>query len=121
MPQASRVGVKSRRTPRIGFGGVGKASDDCVSQFSLRYPDPVLYWRSFLPELAKRGVAMPRSRHNRWRPGARAAKMTRARRAWIGGGRRLGFERLEPRQMLAAFDVLVFSKTAGFRHDSIDE
>ncbi len=35
--------------------------------------------------------------------------------------RRLGFEHLEPRQMLAAFDVLVFSKTAGFRHDSIDE
>ena len=35
--------------------------------------------------------------------------------------RRLGFERLEPRQMLAAYDVLVFSKTAGFRHDSIDE
>ena len=35
--------------------------------------------------------------------------------------RRLSFELLEPRQMLAAFDVLVFSKTAGFRHDSIDE
>ncbi|HJS06592.1 MAG TPA: ThuA domain-containing protein, partial [Pirellulales bacterium] len=35
--------------------------------------------------------------------------------------RRLRFETLEPRQMLAAFDVLVFSKTAGFRHDSIDE
>ena len=35
--------------------------------------------------------------------------------------RRLSFELLEPRQMLAAYDVLVFSKTAGFRHDSIDE
>src|SRR5688572_6423543 len=35
--------------------------------------------------------------------------------------RRLGFERLESRRMMAAFDVLVFSKTAGFRHDSIDE
>jgi glucose/arabinose dehydrogenase/type 1 glutamine amidotransferase len=35
--------------------------------------------------------------------------------------RRLRFELLEARQMLAAFDVLVFSKTAGFRHDSIDE
>jgi glucose/arabinose dehydrogenase len=28
---------------------------------------------------------------------------------------------LEQRQMLAAFDVLVFSRTTGFRHDSIDE
>jgi glucose/arabinose dehydrogenase/type 1 glutamine amidotransferase len=35
--------------------------------------------------------------------------------------RRLAIEPLEPRTMLAAFDVLVFSKTAGFRHDSIDE
>jgi glucose/arabinose dehydrogenase/type 1 glutamine amidotransferase len=35
--------------------------------------------------------------------------------------RRLTFELLEARQMLAAFDVLVFSRTAGFRHDSIDE
>ncbi|MEX2091680.1 MAG: ThuA domain-containing protein [Pirellulales bacterium] len=35
--------------------------------------------------------------------------------------RRLGFEWLESRRMMAAFDVLVFSKTAGFRHDSIDE
>jgi cytochrome c len=35
--------------------------------------------------------------------------------------RRLMFELLEPRRMMAAFDVLVFSKTAGFRHDSIDE
>jgi hypothetical protein len=31
----------------------------------------------------------------------------------------MGFELLEPRELLAAFDVLVFSKTAGFRHDSI--
>ena len=30
--------------------------------------------------------------------------------------RRLSFERLEMRRMMAAFDVLVFSKTAGFRH-----
>jgi type 1 glutamine amidotransferase len=30
-------------------------------------------------------------------------------------------EHLEPRQLFAAFDVLVFSKTAGFRHTSIDE
>jgi glucose/arabinose dehydrogenase len=35
--------------------------------------------------------------------------------------RRLSFEMLEPRRMLAAFDVLVFSRTTGFRHDSIDE
>jgi cytochrome c len=40
-----------------------------------------------------------------------------------GAARRRGlsFERLEPRDLLAAFDVLVFSKTAGFRHSSIDE
>jgi type 1 glutamine amidotransferase len=30
-------------------------------------------------------------------------------------------EPLEPRKLLAAFDVLVFSRTLGFRHDSIDE
>ncbi len=35
--------------------------------------------------------------------------------------RRLAFELLEPRRMMAAFDVLVFSKTAEFRHSSIDE
>jgi hypothetical protein len=35
--------------------------------------------------------------------------------------RRLLMERLESRDLLAAFDVLVFSKTAGFRHSSIDE
>lgn len=35
--------------------------------------------------------------------------------------RRLRIEVLEPRQLLAAFDVLVFSKTVGFRHDSIEE
>ncbi|HJQ82027.1 MAG TPA: ThuA domain-containing protein [Lacipirellulaceae bacterium] len=35
--------------------------------------------------------------------------------------RRLAFETLEPRQMLAAFDVLVFGRTTGFRHSSIDE
>jgi cytochrome c len=35
--------------------------------------------------------------------------------------RRLALERLEARTMLAAFDVLVFSKTAGFRHSSIDD
>src|SRR5687767_2081867 len=28
---------------------------------------------------------------------------------------------LEPRRLFAAFDVLVFSKTEGFRHTSIDE
>ena len=39
------------------------------------------------------------------------------RRGW----RPLRFESLESRRMMAAFDVLVFSKTAGFRHDSIDE
>lgn len=33
--------------------------------------------------------------------------------------RRLAMEQLESRDMLAAFDVLVFSKTAGFRHSSI--
>ncbi len=31
------------------------------------------------------------------------------------------FEQLEKRAMMAAFDVLVFSRTTGFRHDSIDE
>lgn len=36
-------------------------------------------------------------------------------------GRQLRLEALEPRYLLAAFDVLVFSKTAGFRHSSIDE
>src|SRR5688572_24812327 len=35
--------------------------------------------------------------------------------------RRLTFELLEPRRLMAAFDVLVFSKTSGFRHSSIDE
>jgi cytochrome c len=33
--------------------------------------------------------------------------------------RRLAIEQLEPRMLLAAFDVLVFSKTAEFRHTSI--
>ena len=33
--------------------------------------------------------------------------------------RRLAMEQLETRDLLAAFDVLVFSKTAGFRHSSI--
>ncbi len=33
--------------------------------------------------------------------------------------RRLAIEQLEARDLLAAFDVLVFSKTAGFRHSSI--
>jgi glucose/arabinose dehydrogenase len=37
------------------------------------------------------------------------------------GSRRLAFELLEPRRLMAAFDVLVFSKTAGFRHSSIDD
>lgn len=35
--------------------------------------------------------------------------------------RRWGIEPLEDRRMLAAFDVLVFSETTGFRHSSIDE
>ncbi len=35
--------------------------------------------------------------------------------------RRMAFEQLELRSMMAAFDVLVFSRTTGFRHDSIDE
>jgi type 1 glutamine amidotransferase len=35
--------------------------------------------------------------------------------------RRLALEPLEPRMMLAAFDVLVFHKTAGFQHGSIPE
>ena len=35
--------------------------------------------------------------------------------------RRLGLEQLERRDLLAAFDVLVFSKTAVFRHSSIDD
>ena len=38
---------------------------------------------------------------------------TRARGVWV--------ESLERRRLLAAFDVLVFSRTTGFRHDSIDE
>src|SRR6185503_21129596 len=48
-------------------------------------------------------------------------------RAWSHGGLTMRqsatlrpmIERLEPRQLLAAFDVLVFSRTAAFRHDSI--
>src|SRR5262245_33992503 len=56
-----------------------------------------------------------------WASRSRAKRMTRAVRGFAASGRRLGFGQLEPRQMLAAFDVLVFSKTAGFRHDSIDE
>ena len=43
------------------------------------------------------------------------------RRSAIRATRRLGFEMLESRRMMAAYDVLVFSKTAEFRHDSIDE
>lgn len=35
--------------------------------------------------------------------------------------RRLRLEQLEPRYLLTTFDVLVFSKTDGFRHGSIDE
>ena len=35
--------------------------------------------------------------------------------------RRMAFEQLELRAMMAAFDVLVFSHTTVFRHDSIDE
>jgi len=35
-------------------------------------------------------------------------------------GRRLRLEHLEPRYLLAAFDILVFSKTEGFRHSSIE-
>ncbi len=46
---------------------------------------------------------------------------TRSSESALHGNRRLALERLEPRTMLAAFDVLVFSKTAGFRHSSIDE
>jgi cytochrome c len=42
-------------------------------------------------------------------------------RGKTGSGRRLNVEQLESRQMLAGFDDLVFSKTAGFRHTSIDE
>lgn len=34
---------------------------------------------------------------------------------------RVTVETLEDRRLLAAFDVLVFSRTLGFRHDSIDE
>lgn len=35
--------------------------------------------------------------------------------------RRLRMEQLEARYMLAAFDLLVFSKTAGYRHSSIED
>ena len=42
-------------------------------------------------------------------------------RSGCRAARPLNFESLESRRMMAAFDVLVFSKTAGFRHDSIDE
>jgi glucose/arabinose dehydrogenase len=45
---------------------------------------------------------------------ARVRRSSRAPR-----DRRLAIEQLEPRDLLAAFDVLVFSKTAGFRHSSI--
>jgi arylsulfatase A-like enzyme/glucose/arabinose dehydrogenase len=49
------------------------------------------------------------------------SKAIRVRRRPLKISRRLGFDALEPRRMLTAFDVLVFSETAGFRHDSIDE
>jgi type 1 glutamine amidotransferase len=43
------------------------------------------------------------------------------RRTHFPNSRHLALESLEARTMLAAFDVLVFSKTAGFQHSSIDE
>jgi glucose/arabinose dehydrogenase len=46
---------------------------------------------------------------------------THASKSTLHGARRLALERLEARTMLAAFDVLVFSKTVGFRHSSIDD
>ena len=51
----------------------------------------------------------------------RGISVARPFRPRAAHNRRLLLERLEPRDLLAAFDVLVFSKTAGFRHTSIDE
>ncbi len=48
-------------------------------------------------------------------------QFTRRNRARGLRRRRMAFEQLESRAMMAAFDVLVFSRTTGFRHDSIDE
>jgi glucose/arabinose dehydrogenase len=42
------------------------------------------------------------------------------RKSSVAGGR-VWVEALEVRRLLAAFDVLVFSRTVAFRHDSIDE
>jgi hypothetical protein len=57
-----------------------------------------------------------------------ANMMRKLRSNWLYSGRgksssapqRLSFEQLEDRQMLAAFDLLVFSKTVEFRHSSIE-
>ena len=69
----------------------------------------ILYWNTGGHNMARQsGLSRPHRNRSRRHPAPRDA-------------RRLGFEVLEARQMLAAFDVLVFSKTAGFRHDSIDE
>ena len=51
----------------------------------------------------------------------RGISVARSFRPRAAHNRRLLLERLESRDLLAAFDVLVFSKTAGFRHTSIDE
>src|SRR3954466_13371043 len=45
----------------------------------------------------------------------------RSTRVVAGWRSRVVAESLEDRRLLAAFDVLVFSRTLGFRHDSIDE
>ena len=47
--------------------------------------------------------------------------MPRRRLKAVLGRRSLRVEPLEDRRLLAAFDVLVYSETAGFRHASIDE
>jgi type 1 glutamine amidotransferase len=76
-----------------------------------------------------RRIAIPaRIRENAPRDASAEAAMTKRRRPvarpvrpGAAHHRRLALERLEPRDLLAAFDVLVFSKTASFRHSSIDE
>src|SRR5687768_15724655 len=52
------------------------------------------------------------------RRGLRGARRS-TRRASARNSRQLRFEALEPRYAFSSFDVLVFSKTSGFRHDSI--
>src|SRR4051794_36334611 len=67
-----------------------------------------------MPAMAVRPFALQlqRSKHHQ-QEGPVPKSSAAGRCAWV--------EALEVRRLLAAFDVLVFSRTAAFRHDSIDE